>query len=268
MNRQIVMDSTPIGGTTLRHLILLTAASLLLSSAAVGASGIPDIIESRADQAVPYWVALDVAVDPNGELNEDIYPLGPRITFKNRITFTAERLTPVDGCRQLGRVPNPDSALKPGTLSAATREADRIARFLVTGSEVGLADIGNPGTLFRAELVEQIHGKLLDHNVYFFAFPVAELKIGGNLYCKTDERYPRLPEVGEEVVLLIDELDLWVNQYIRLASEPQVIIFGHDDTIELAPQFRDETLTIPSIDELMTQLRSFLLEDSSSGNQR
>ncbi|MEM8963774.1 MAG: hypothetical protein AAGD38_19985 [Acidobacteriota bacterium] len=136
---------------------------------------------------------------------------------------------------------------------------------LVTDREIGLNGQGHPTTLFRVEPIEVVRGRAFEQDAYFFAFPVAELVMGDKLFCKTDERFPRLPEVGEEVFVFFDNRDVWVDSFINLTSEPGLVILGRSGFVELAAQFLevpdDNLSTERSVTELSRLIRGLGEED-------
>lgn len=81
------------------------------------------------------------------------------------------------------------------------RKAERIVRGLVVGREPGFFQ-SSPGTLLRVRNQETIHGEARVDDQFVF-IPVGEVRLGEKSLCNSDPRFPVVPEVGGEVLLLI-----------------------------------------------------------------
>jgi hypothetical protein len=88
------------------------------------------------------------------------------------------------------------------TLPKRVRHATLILHAKATDFRYGFKGT-TPGRLVRLEPLELLKGNeaLLDE--YFVFYPVGTFQVGDHKICKTDYRYPAVPEPGDEVVLLI-----------------------------------------------------------------
>jgi hypothetical protein len=59
-----------------------------------------------------------------------------------------------------------------------------------------------PGKLLRIALGEVLKGNALLDSYYIF-FPVAEFSAGPYRICKTDSRYPKAPDIGDELLIMV-----------------------------------------------------------------
>jgi hypothetical protein len=81
------------------------------------------------------------------------------------------------------------------------KRAERIVRGFVVGRESGFFQ-SRPGTLLRLQPQETLHGESRVDDQFVFV-PVGEVQLGEKKMCSVDPRFPFVPEVGGELLLVI-----------------------------------------------------------------
>lgn len=183
--------------------VLVASAACVLP--AMAGDGIPNVLATQLpaiDKTYPTWVSASAAVRPDGSLDPGLFH--PVLWERLHNLLVAPR-DPVRGCFPAGEVfqswvAPPDIS----SLEATFRSSEQVLRGRVVGREFGF-DRGIPGQLFEAEVIETFKGSN-DLSAYFFFVPVGTFEAGKIKICKTDYRFPAVPVVGDEVVLLIPQV--------------------------------------------------------------
>ncbi len=175
------------------------------SAIAIAGEGIPETLTTRhpnIDKTYPTWVSAAAATQADGSLDSGLFH--PVLLDDLQRTLTTP-VDPVKGCIPQAEVfQSWTSPPDVSSLESTFRSSGRVLRARVTGRETGF-DRGVPGQLFQAERLETYKGGDDLTTVYFF-LPVGRVKAGKVEICKTDYRFPHLPEVGDEVVLMPPKL--------------------------------------------------------------
>ncbi len=184
-----------------RQLVLsLFTVSLVLTSLA--GESMPSLLTTKSehvDKSYPTWVSASAASRADGSLESGLFHPGLWERLQKLLNVPPD---PVKGCVPISEVLEawvapPDMS----SLEAAFRSSELVLRGRVVDREFGF-DRGTPGQLFRVDRIEDFKGKNV-LNVYYFFVPVGHFKAGKTEICKTDYRFPNIPAVEDEVVLLI-----------------------------------------------------------------
>jgi hypothetical protein len=192
------------------HLPLCARVSMILSAfllAAVPLSAgepMPRMLTtklSHVDQSYPTWVSASTATLADGSLDPALFH---PILWRQLQGLLNVPVDPELGCRPVGEVIQswlapPDTS----SLAATFKSSQRVLRARVVDRDFGF-DRGTPGQLFRIERLETFKGAEDLSTLYFF-IPVGRFQAGNSEICKSDYRFPHIPTVGEEVVLLIPD---------------------------------------------------------------
>lgn len=193
-------------------LVISGLVAAMAATAGVG-EGIPEVLTIQLtgiDKTYPSWVSSRVAARPDGTLDTGLFH---PVLLRGLESALRTPPDPVRGCVPVSEffedwVSPPDVSSLDGTF----RSAQRVLRARVVERDFGF-DRGTPGQAFKVEPLETFKGKE-ELPFYYFFVPVGRFKVGKVEICKTDYRFPNIPEVGEEVVLLVPKVaqnDPWLD---------------------------------------------------------
>ena len=101
---------------------------------------------------------------------------------------------------------------------SAVNSADFIVESRVVNKSYGFLD-GVPGQLLRIRTVGVPKGSIASTtDPYYIFVPVADFTVNGVHFCKTDERYPEPPAIGDEV-FVFGQNNFVAGQYINTIDE-------------------------------------------------
>lgn len=163
--------------------------------------GMPEVVFAPFSTDYPVWVRADRVLDETGRVNRALFDNLSRSSIE--LYRQTEEAPP---CVRLRGTLADYGYWVVGELIERVYEADAIVRGRVTGRAAGFSQ-HLPATLIRIEPQETLKGP---HQVgpRYFAVDVADLLLGETRFYRTDEAYPRLPELGDEVLLLARLRDL------------------------------------------------------------
>lgn len=180
--------------------IILVCAVLCSSAgfAAGSGDGLPEVL--YADWAEdPIWVRADRAFTPSGEVAEDVFREEVRAILAQYLAYPPEgdcihidQHVQICGMRRVGRE----------SLTSSLHDSDWVVRARVTGRAGGYWS-ATPGTLVEAVPVETLKGPANRQGPHYFFMPVGTVDAGRTKFCKKQGFYADLPEVGDEVLLLV-----------------------------------------------------------------
>lgn len=224
---------------------LLVAAvvltSLLLSDGtghAAGSSGaIPPYIASRfGSTSYPAWVSADSVVDQQGKLILNSLPL----SIKSVVAAQLEDGTyKKSGCVQFGAV-NFDRAgpvKSHASLRDLTENSVGIVLGTVTAIDHGFSLFGPTSLLeIQAEKLKRTRD-FAESEYLYFQYPVAEFEVGGYRFCKTDSRWPAVPQIGDRLLIFSFQAPYDLSGQV-ISPDPE----GFEIILE---RKKDKTLAIP-----------------------
>ncbi len=187
-----------------RRPLVVFAAALSLSVAGAEsqppptAPPMPDYLEVPEIYALPIFVAADIAVLPNGQVNRTFFP-GEDGTLGLESILARET---TNGCVLLD-APTAAMSRVPGrhqNLESSIADADNIVEVTVTGIRTGF-NFGSPGTLVRLQVEQVFKGAPPSETKYVF-FPYGDLQVGGIRICARDPHWGEVPHVGDRLVIL------------------------------------------------------------------
>jgi hypothetical protein len=204
--------------------VLVVAAARALPTMA--GDGIPNVLTTQLpsiDKTYPTWVSAAAAVRPDGSLDPGLFH---PVLWERLHNLLVEPRDPVRGCFPAGEVfrswvAPPDIS----SLEATFRSSERVLRGRVVDREFGF-DRGIPGQLLKVEVLETLKGSN-DLSAYFFFVPVGTFQAGKIKICKSDYRFPTVPVVGDEVVLLILQVAVG-DPFLDLRFEHGLIVLRGD----------------------------------------
>lgn len=189
-------------------LLPLGATNTTNARDAASTTPIPQII--RAGQTEPIFVSATLleearSLRKEGKKSEFEGDFGPALEFVQRMKASlapgALCIDPWSSAESEVGLPNRRD------LKTALAHADHVLIVRVTETLPGLMSSQIPGTLLRIETTRLLHGFEPAADLVFF--PVGTFEIGDFTICKTHANYAKLPEVGEQMLLVLN--DHWLN---------------------------------------------------------
>jgi hypothetical protein len=180
------------------------------------------------------WVSEDRASDADGELDEELIHPESRRLITNFLKIPAR-----NGCIPLEEFYQEGVGRRDvDTLEGRFAASELVLHGRVTGKAPGFLAY-SPGQLVRLEPIRLLKGDETPLPRYYTFFPVGTVRLGEATLCKTDSRFPRVPEIGDELILMVlDRPD---------PSEPllEPDLYGaegyltiHDGHVDLPSRFR------------------------------
>lgn len=238
----------PLKTPLLIRLVLLCAIFLLAPGHLFADA--PQVIHSSdPDRPFPVWVSAEAAFQPSGEITESLFSPGARIVLEGLLHSG----TPGE-CIQVEE--SYVSWVNPPDLSSLDKVMDKAALQLqvrVIDRDWGFGYGGTPGQLLSLEPLQAFRGRTL-RDRYFIFLPVGNFTAGPASFCKTDRRFARPPEIGEDGLLLLPEpvdlseelLDLWFPE--------SFITLHRDGSLSLPQALRSSEPALSSRDTLLKRL--------------
>lgn len=213
--------------------LAVSAPALLARGAAPAATPIPSILyadlPARLDSSYPMWAAADEVIDDQGRVTDRLSP-ALRSTIESLVA------TGMPGrCIEVTEYYDNYPALMGGTLAEAIDNSEQVLAGTVTAKAAGF-ELDEPGQLFRLDAGESYKGSA-DLDYYYFFVPVGRFRAGPYEICKTDTRFPAVPEVGDRVVLLVPSVSNPAEHYLRTSRDASLIIL-RDAEVVLPDHFR------------------------------
>lgn len=211
---------------------------------------IPPVLYTTLRTASPTFVTADVAIGPDGELNEKLLSPLARTVLGNLLRDHQ------GGCVEYQEVwvqrVNPADR---SSLAKAVRASQLILEASVTARDYGFYDGDIPGQLLEIETDQVIRGRALDR--HFIFVPVGRFDAGPYTFCKTDSRLPEPPDIGDRVLLLIPEIGDPEEPLLDLHDEFSLIVLDDGGGVGLPKGFSRSGLTR---DELIGKVKGLARE--------
>ncbi len=189
-----------------RRPFVVFAAALSLSIVGASASQsppstappMPDYLEVPGTYERPIFVAADVVMLPNGQVNRAFFPGEYGTSGLERI-LSREK---TNDCVLLDDPTDPMSQVpaRHESLEGSINDNDNIVEATVTGTRTGFA-LGRAGTLVRLQVELVLKGARPSQTKYVF-FPYGDLEVGATRICVRDPHWGEVPRVGDRVVVL------------------------------------------------------------------
>jgi hypothetical protein len=218
----------------LRILSLLLVAVLGWPLAAAGRSGvIPETLYTERSETHPTWVSASSALKADGTVDPDLFsPVDQR--FIRRLLDSPQEgdCVPIGKLEEIRSRPDhrPD-------LASAVRDSDWVFLAKVTARAGGFSE-GLPGTLIQVQPAKNLKGTGGKLPEYYVFMPAGTFRVGGVKLCKTHPLYADLPEVGEDVLLLLDSS--WVNgeEFLSTGRDSGIITIHQRGGVSLPERYR------------------------------
>ena len=205
----------------------------------------------------PAFVSIGASFLESGELD-------PAMFHEGNIEYIQELL---DSKTWQGCQPHrpPHTSGRWPDLRTTAQEADNVVLTTVTGLVPGFRYDGMPGTLVRLAPSEVLKGEEYRPELFIFLKRGNFVLPSGGRICLYDVSYPKLPSLGDQVLLFLDA-DYWVHQHTGLvgAMGSEMLVLGKDKSVDLPDYFRrsDAGALGKSTRQFLEQIREDLSEDS------
>lgn len=225
----------------------------LLIALAAGADQMPSKLTSGdTAQPLPFWVSEQIVLDQTGGFDKRYFTAPEIVALKSILEIPAEGPCIPDGIHFIDRVNPPDRT----TLSKAVRSSSQVVLAKITGEAAGFRG-AEPGTLFGVS-VEKVFRGVSSRPEYYFFFPVGTVHVGKLTVCKTDPRYPALPKVGDEVILMAPLPPDEASGFLELWNAEGVITLSQDGKVDASEILAKSLSTLMSRDELISKVERFV----------
>lgn len=206
-------------------------------SAEVISPDIPPILNSSLHRTGPTFVSAGVAIDASGELNatvldeDSLRRLGTHLDNYRRGALERTDCVPY-GPVWVSRVNPVDRS----SLRAAARTSQLVLEGTVVGRDYGFYEGDIPGQLLKVATERVMRGdSQLDW--YYVFYPVGEFEAGPYTFCKTDDRYPAPPEIGDRVLLLVPEPGEPGEPFLPVEAAESIVVLGKSGEARLPKSF-------------------------------
>lgn len=201
---------------------------------------IPKVHYVPADAArtkYPVWVDASMVFTKDGGINREYFWRGGIEEVEALLKAPLEH-----GCVQAGAIYDDIVGLPPrDSLEQASKNSQLVLLGKVTEIAVGFG-YQTPGQLLRVSPQEVIKGKPRNVPAYFVFVPVGDFTLDGKRICKTDERFPDPPHVGDRVLLLVPNGPNWQQKqdepFLDLQDDSGLVTLRSDSTASLPARFR------------------------------
>lgn len=228
-------------------MILIAAAILipLVGPVLEGQQELPEVLyNSDTFVQAPVWVSAAAAIDSDGAVNDELFADSLREIIES---FFAQ---PNKGdCYVVEEIF--ESRINPpnrSTLALAVESSELVLMGRITAADYGF-HFYSPGMLLRIEPSEVLHGRApLDF--YYVFFPVGNFTAGPYRICKSDSRYPRAPQVGDELLIMAPaRIRLPNDPFLELEEASSVVVVPGDAKPDLPTVFKEsaKAKSTPSI---------------------
>lgn len=197
---------------------------------------IPELLHiENAGTRYPAWVAANRVLTGSGEVDPALFSPADQ-----HIISESLQLPPREGCIRWGHeqeleTVGPETG-KRKNLASTAKNAGWVFSATVRSSAPGFNG-SVPGTLLEVVPDETFKGPRDRTRPHYIFFPVGTFSLGRVTICKTDDRYPRLPEVGERVLLFIDLF--WRNEgrFLWTGDDTGIVTITRSGEISLPKRY-------------------------------
>ncbi len=218
----------------LKMTLLVTAAimgSLFLPP--LEGQTLPEILYSSDPYLeYPIWISAAAAIDPSGKVHQKLFHAGAKNIINSY--FVSK---PHGGCFSVEE--HYDALVDPPDRSSLGKAVEHSSFILVgriTAAAFGFHQ-SLPGQLLQVEPSEVLQGAALLDQYYIF-YPAGTFAAGPHIICKTDRRYPRIPEIGDEVLLMIPETHSLTDPYLELGEASSIVVIGDNNAPDFPSSFK------------------------------
>jgi hypothetical protein len=189
----------------------------------------------RIEDGTPIrFISVDRAFKPSGELNDELFSPDDHLSFR-KILSEPEK----DGCIRLQASNSADAhGAFQKDYEDALNHASKVILGKVSRIEPGFVAI-RFGSLIGLESQEVLKGSW-EREHFFIFFAAANFTLANKKVCYTSHYYGALPEVGDDMIVLIhDYLNPHDSPYV-FAGAANIILLKKDQTLQL-PWLYQET---------------------------
>jgi hypothetical protein len=237
---------------------LLCAVLFLTTFPANGAGkDLPEVLFAASSEA-PVWVRADRAFTPSGEIALDVFPESVRAALSRYLALPQE-----GGCIYPDRHIETRRMVRAGRedLTSTTRDSDWVVRGRVTGKAGGFRS-AEPGTLVEFVPVETLKGSERRQGPHYFFMPVGVVEAGQTKFCKDQGFYADLPEIGDEILLLVSLQGLTGDGLVYTDAESGIITLHSRGNSSLPKAYRSQkdSSDLVSNGDVLRRVRQLLQE--------
>lgn len=175
----------------------------------------------HVDNTYPIWVSAEAAISTDGDVVTDLFH--PHL--HSRLQRYLETPTdPTEGCVPVGElIADPINPPDRSHLGGAVEHASVVLLGEVVARDFGF-ERGLPGQLLAVRPLHTYKGDAsLDH--YYFFIPVGRFTAGPYTFCKTDNRYPKPPQLGDQVLIMAPTREE-NGPYLNIEDAKSLIVFN------------------------------------------
>ena len=180
-------------------LVLAVAFCLQTERPVQGQEPMPELAYDPVFGDKPHWISEDLLLDSSGQPETSLLDEANQFLLNEAL---AAADVPEGGCfHRINKIPATET-LGQDTLEKTLGLAQWVFSAEVTGTQPGMGQT-LPGTLVRFEPKRIFLGPEDRRGPHFIFVPVGEVQLGDRAICVSDIRYPHLPEVGDEILLMV-----------------------------------------------------------------
>lgn len=174
----------------------------------------------HVDNTYPIWVSAEAAISAEGELIAELFH--PHLHSRLR-SYLQTPPDPAKGCIPVAKlIGDPINPPDRSHLGGAIEHSSVVLLGEVVARDFGF-ERGLPGQLLAVRPLRTYKGDTrLDH--YYFFMPVGRFSAGPYTFCKTDNRYPDPPELGDQVLIMAPTREE-TGPYLNIEDANSLIVF-------------------------------------------
>ena len=227
-------------------LLLLTVPTFAQSGPS---EDMPEVLFLDKTDEYPTWVRADRVLDAKGNVDSTL--------FQQAYVDLLEKLFSTHpggkSCMGVDEKYVREGADRVVTFEETVHGADWIFSGKITGKAGGFSQ-DQPGTLLRVEPTRVLHGPRDRNYPHYIFLPAGDFSVGTMNFCVTDVLYTAVPEVDDQVLLMV-RLDWFTRGEILWGlSDHRLFILGASEGARFSPRvkFGDKWLSPDTFDPLAT----------------
>lgn len=253
-----LLSRSSIQNTALAAVLLTALWTPAFATEPVTAT-LPEFLwSSDAGRDLPVWVRADAAVTPDGSVDLSLFSDATGWALNHNLQDVSLRDT--NGCTQLEEyyesIPNRTDF---STLEKLISKAPSVILGTVAASSFGFS-YGTPGQGFELKIDEEIGTATGRDHVYVF-FPVGSFHLGKYKICKTDSRYARPPQLGDQVLFFLDPLANPNDAMPSMTEASSLLVIGQDGTARYPSKLVKGTSVNTDSEHLLSAVRNARRQD-------
>lgn len=191
----------------------------------------PRIASVFGPDSDPAWIDAESVVDQDGKLAMASLPVGIRLFAERQIQNGDYQKY---GCISFGaeEIDRAGAVIPHSTFKDLAHSAKAVLKGTVTGVTYGFSVYG-PSSFLEIQVDDWLKKseKIAGSSYVYLVYPVAEFKVGGYRFCKTDSpQWGREPKAGDQILLFPYQLPIDASGLVFLPDpEGYEVILGRKD---------------------------------------